>query len=79
MPERPGLGTHQQPPLPLIQMRQDRPNFAASISPVTAMVLISRQSAGSQEATGYFPASPNCTVIMLGSRTVPAVPHVAMS
>jgi len=23
MPQRPGLGAHQQPPLPLIQMRED--------------------------------------------------------
>jgi hypothetical protein len=27
MPQRPRLGAHQQPPLPLIQMREDRPEL----------------------------------------------------
>ncbi len=27
MPQRPGLSTHQQSPLPLIQMREDRPEL----------------------------------------------------
>jgi hypothetical protein len=27
MPQRPGLSAHQQPPLPLIQMREDHREF----------------------------------------------------
>ena len=34
MPQDPGLSPHQQPALPLIQMREDHPNFAASGPPV---------------------------------------------
>ena len=45
MPQRPGLSPHQQPPLPLIQMREDHPKLAASISLVTVMVPIPHQRA----------------------------------
>ncbi len=54
---------HRHPPqqttLPLIQMREDRLNFAASISRVSRMAPIPHQRAHHGEATADFSASPN--------------------
>ena len=41
------------------------PNFAASISLVNVITPIAHQHPRSQEATGYFPADPNCTAILV--------------
>ena len=53
MPKRPGLGPHQQPPLPLIQMWEITSNFAASISPVTSMAPVHTKAQNPREATDF--------------------------
>jgi len=49
MTQRAGLGAQQKPPLPLIQVREDRPVLRRSIScvTVTSPIHISLQKSGS--------------------------------
>lgn len=54
----PGLGSHQQPTLPLVQMRNNTPNVTASWSRVASGMPMPGERARMREATARVSASP---------------------
>ncbi len=61
MSQDPGLSPHQQPPLPLTQMREDRLEFRRQQlpGPIRHAYAIPQPSAKTDEPTSYLPTSPS--------------------